>query len=154
MLLVMIGGFMAYKAMHRANSPSLKYTDLELAADDADHSGTCYSLSTVLVANGIFGNALRSWTAPDKDNKDKWTLVLENVVEGPRGPVREFQNFTFEKFGEQLRLMKVEASEGHPTEIGVNIDRLIEAPHARHSTPVDRCGKDGGIGYQFPPDRK
>jgi hypothetical protein len=154
MMLVMVGGFMAYRAMHSADSPSLKFTELELAADDADHSGTCYALSTVLVANGIFGNAARSWVAPEKKNKDKWTLVLENVVEGPKGPVRVFQNFTFEKSGEQVRLVKMEASEGYPTEIGANIDRLLEAPHARHSTPVDRCGKDGGTGYQFPPDKK
>src|SRR4051812_32473859 len=154
MMLVMIGGFVAYKAMHRADSPSLEFTEHELAADDADHTGTCYALSTVLVANGIFGNASRSWTAPEKGNKDKWTLVLENVVEGPKGPVHVFQNFTFEKSGEQLRLVKVEASDGYPTELGRNIDRLLEAAHERHSTAVDRCAKDGGTGYQFPPDRK
>jgi hypothetical protein len=154
MILVMVGGFMIYRATHSSDTPSLKFTELELAADDADHTGTCYALSTVLVANGIFGNALRTWNAPEKGNKDKWTLVIENVIEGPNGPVHVFQNFTFEKSGEQLRLVKVEASEGYPTEIGVNIDRLLEAPHARHSTPVDRCAKDGGIGYQFPPEKK
>ena len=83
MLLVIVGGFTIYKAMSKEDAPSREFTELELAADDEDHTGTCYSLSTVLIANGVFGNATRTWTAPDPDNENKWTLELENVRQDP-----------------------------------------------------------------------
>jgi hypothetical protein len=149
MLLVVVGGFMIHRVMSKDEAPARDFVELELAADDADHTGTCYSLSTVLIANGVFGNAARSWSAPDKGNKHKWTLSVDNVRQEYNGPVHEYQRFTFEKFGEQLRLVSVDASPGFPTEVAVNIDRLLEAPNARKSTPVDRCLKDGGNGYHF-----
>jgi hypothetical protein len=149
MLLVIVAGFLIHRGMSQDDAPARDFVELEFAADDADHTGTCYSLSTVLIANGIFGNVARTWVAPDKDNKNKWTLRLENVRQGYNGPVHEYQRFTFEKFGEQLRLVSVDASAGFPAEIGANIDRLLEAPNARKSTPVDRCLKDGGTGYRF-----
>ena len=154
MLLAIVGGFTIYKAMSKEDVPSREFTELELAADDEDHTGTCYSLSTVLVANGVFGNALRTWSAPDPDNENKWTLEIENVRHGPNGPEHMFQRFTFEKFGEQVRLVDVEASEDLPTDITENIDRMLQAPHHRKSTATDRCLKDGGIGYQYPPPKK
>ena len=150
MLLVMVGGFIAYKTMSKEAAPSRDFVGLELAAEDEDHSGTCYSLSTVLVANGIFGNALRTWT-PHENDERKWTLMIESIRQDSNGPAREFQEFTFEKFGQQVRLVDVDASEGYPTEVAENIDRLLQAPHARKSTPIDRCLEDGGTGYQFPP---
>jgi hypothetical protein len=149
MLLVVVGGFLINRHLHKAEVPSREFTELELAAEDQDHTGTCYSLSTVLVANGIFGNVLRTWTAPD--NEHKWTLALETVEQAHNGPVHRYQNFTFEKFGKQVRLVTVDASEGFPREVAANVDRLLEAPHSRKSTPVDRCLNDGGTGYQYPP---
>ena len=153
MMLVLAGGFLLYRTVGSAKAPSRDFVELELAADDADHSGTCYSLSTVLVANGVFGNVLRTWNKPDPHRKDKWTLVLENVRQDYNGPVHEFQNFTFEKFGDEVRLVLVEASSGYPTDVTKNLDNLLSAPHARKSTPVDRCLKDGATGYQYPPKR-
>jgi hypothetical protein len=153
MLLVMVGGFAIYKFTSKATAPPRAYTDLELAAGDAGHTGTCYALSTVLVANGVFGNALRTWSAPDQKNEDKWMLTLENVQQGYNGPVHVFQKFTFVRSGEQVRLDSVEASEGLPTEVAANIDKLLEAPHVRKSTPVDRCLAPGATGYQFPPHK-
>ena len=153
MLLVMVGGFAIYKATSKESAPSRKFVELELASNDAYHTGTCYALSTVLVANGLFGNAARTWTAPE-GARDRWTIELENVVQGYSGPVREFQHFTFEKVGEQVRLVDVKASEGRRTELGWNIDELIAAAHARKSTPVDRCKEDGGSGYRYPPGKK
>lgn len=154
MLLIVVGGFTIYKTMSKEAAPSRDFTELELAADDDDHTGTCYSLSTVLVANGVFGNTLRTWTAPQPDNEDKWTLQIENVVQGPNGPEHLFQHFTFEKFGEQVRLVDVEASEEFSSDITENIDQLLGAPHQRKSTPTDRCLQDGGTGYQYPPPKK
>ena len=153
MLLVMIGGFVIYKTVSKEAAPPRDFTDLELAAADAGHDGTCYALSTVLVANGVFGNALRTWSAPDKDDDDRWMLTLESVQQGNNGPVSRFQKFTFERDGDEVRLASVEASEGLPTEVGVNIDRMLEAPHGLKSTPVDRCRKDGATGYQYPPPK-
>jgi hypothetical protein len=152
MLLVIVGGFIIF-TMSKEPGPSRDFVELELAADDDDHTGTCYSLSTVLIANGVFGSATRTWSAPDPDNENKWDLTLEGVRQGANGPERIFQEFTFEKFGEQARLVDVDASEDLPVEISENIDRLLEAPHHRKSTPVDRCREDGGTGYQFPPKK-
>jgi len=153
MLLVLVGGFAIHKWTSRNDSPSREFTDLELAAADAGHTGTCYALSTVLVANGVFGNATRTWSAPDSENENKWTLTVEQVQQGYNGPVHEFQKFTFERAGEQVRLTSVEASQGRPTEVAPNIDRLLEAPHGLNSTPVDRCLKQGGTGYKYPPSK-
>jgi hypothetical protein len=153
MLLVMVGGFAIYKFMGKDPTPPRAFTELELASADAEHTGTCYALSTVLVANGVFGNAVRTWSAPDEKNDDKWTLTVESVQQAYKGPAHVFQTFTFVRSGEQIRLDSVEASEGLPTEIAANIDRLLEAPHGMKSTPVDRCQKDGATGYRFPPHK-
>ena len=153
MLLVIVGGFTIYKAMSKEPAPSRAFLELELAADDDDHTGTCYSLSTVLVANGVFGSATRTWSAPDPDNENRWNLELEGVSHGAGGPERVYQVFTFEKFGEQARLVDVDGSRDLPVDITENIDRLLEAPHHRRSTPVDRCLEDGGTGYQYPPKK-
>jgi len=152
-LLVMVGGYFIHKQMTNDDAPSRAFTELELASEDIDRSGTCYALSTVLIANGVFGNALRTWTAPEKDNEDKWTLTLETVQQGYNGPQHQFQKFTFERAGEQVRLVSVEASKGIPTGITANIDRLLEAPHGRKSTPVDRCLGENATGYQYPPPK-
>jgi len=153
MTLVLVGGFAIYKSVHREDAPTRAFTELELAAADAGHTGTCYALSTVLVANGVFGNALRTWSTPDKDDHDKWMLTLESVRQGYNGPQSEFQRFTFERHGDAIWLTSVDASKGYPTELDKNIDRMLEAPHDRRSTPVDRCLKEHGTGYQFPPGK-
>ena len=150
MLLVVVGGFTLYRSMSKEDGPSREFVALELAANDEDHTGTCYALSTLLIANGLYGNNVHTWTAPDPENEGKWTLELERVTQGYNGPERSFQNFTFEKIGEQLRLVAVDASKGIPTEVDWNIDQLLSAAHERRSTPVDRCFKDGGSGYRYP----
>jgi len=114
-------------------------------------AGTCYSLNTVLIANGALGDTARSWSAPQGSRGDEWTLLLESVRQGYNGPEREFRKFTFRRHGEQVQLVSVDASKGHPTEVGAAIDDLLEAPHARRSTPVDRCSHPNASGYQFPP---
>jgi hypothetical protein len=154
MLLVIVGGIFVYRMTSKDEAPPRDFAELELAADDAEHTGTCYSLSTVLIANGVYGQVPRSWSRPNERQEDRWTLRLENVVQAPNGPVREFQDFTFEKVGPQVRLVSVDASAGYPTDVAENIDRLLAAPHRRRSTPVDRCLEDGGTGYRFTPARK
>jgi hypothetical protein len=151
MLLVVVGGFAVYRGLAADDAPSRDFIDLELAGPETRHGGTCYALSTVLIANGVSGNTTRTWTAPEQDNEDKWMLTLENVIQGYNGPEHRFQKFTFERGGEQVRLISVEASEGLPTGIEASIDRLLEAPHALKSTPVDRCQGASGAGYQYPP---
>ena len=148
MLLVMVGGFAIYRSVAQEAAPSRDFVELEFAGADADHTGSCYSLSTVLIANGVFGGATRTWTVA---GKDAWTLGLETVTQGYGGPVHEFQNFTFEKTGKQVRLKSVEASKGRPTDVDKNVDMLLEAPNERHSTPVDRCRESGASGYQYKP---
>jgi hypothetical protein len=143
MLLVMVGGFLTIRYMHREEGPSRKFTELELA-------DSCYSLSTVLIANRFLSGASRTWTTP---REDAWTLKLDDVVQGNGGPVRMFQKFTFEKFGNQVRLVEMEASEGLGTNLTDNLDTLLETPNERHSTPVERCQEPGATGYHFKPKR-
>ena len=151
MLLVMAGGYAIYRGVAREDTPSRKFIELELAANDADHTGTCYSLGSVLIADGVSGKIVRTWTAPEKENPDKWMLTLEGVHQGYNGPQSEFQKFTFARFGETIRLVSMDASKGIPTDLDANIDRLLEGPHGLRSTPVDRCLKGNGAGYQYPP---
>ena len=148
MLLVMVGGFLIHRGVSKEAAPSRDFVELEFAGADADHTGSCYSLSTVLIANGVFGGAIRTWT---RAGENAWTLGLETVSQAYNGPVHEFQNFTFEKVGKQTRLKVVEASKNRPTDVQQNVDLLLEAPNARHSTPVDRCLESGATGYRYQP---
>jgi hypothetical protein len=150
MLLVVVGGFLIHRSVSKEAAPSRDFVELEFAGTDAGHTGSCYSLSTVLIANGVFGGALRTWT---RAGENAWTLGLETVSQAYNGPVHEFQNFTFEKVGKQVRLKAVEASQGRPTDVQKNVDMLLEAPNARHSTPVDRCLESGADGYRYQPRR-
>ncbi|HEU5135230.1 MAG TPA: hypothetical protein VFU13_08820 [Steroidobacteraceae bacterium] len=145
MLLVMVGGFLVFRLTSKEDTPSRDFTALEFAGADADHTGSCYSLDTVLITNRE-GDAVRTWTSP---RDDVWALEIENVVGGNGGPVRVFQVFTFEKQGELVRLTAVDASEGYPTDIERNIDMLLDGPKARRSTPIDRCLEPGATGYRF-----
>jgi hypothetical protein len=151
MLLVVVGGCVIYRGCAGEKTPSREFTGLELSANDVDHTGTCYSLSSVLIADGVSGKTVRTWTRPEKDNPDKWTLTLEAVRQGYNGPRSEFQKFTFARIGKTVHLVSVEASEGIPADVDANIDRLLEGPHGMRSTPVDRCLNGNGTGYQFPP---
>jgi hypothetical protein len=146
MLLVIAGGFMFYRLSSSDAAPPLEFTELEFAGGDNEHTGSCYSLNTVLIANRGKGGPVRTWTAP---RDDAWTLMLEAVVQEHGGPVRWFQKLTFEKHDEQVRLVHVEASENFDTGLKYNIDGLLEAPKAFRSTPIDRCLTPGATGYLF-----
>lgn len=148
MLLVVVGGFAIYRGMAREDAPSRDFLELEFAGADAAQAGSCYSLSTVLIANGVFGGTVRTWKAA---GDDAWTLGLETVGQSYNGPVHDFQNFSFEKSGDLVRLTSVEASAGRPTDVTKNVDLLLEAPNARHSTPVERCTVSGAAGYRYKP---
>lgn len=143
MLLVIVGGFLTVRFMSREEGPSRDFTELEFA-------DSCYSLSTVLISNRFLSGAARTWNAP---RDDAWTLKLDEIVQGPGGPTRIYQKFTFEKDGAQVRLVSMEASEGLDTDLAHNLDTLLEVPNERHSTPVDRCQEPGATGYHFVPRR-
>ena len=118
MLLVIVGGFLTMRYLSKEEGPARSFTELEFA-------DSCYSLSTVLIANRFLSGASRTWTAP---RDDAWTLKLDDIVQGNGGPVRMFQKFTFEKYGDQVRLVAMEASEGLDTGIDFNVDELLESP--------------------------
>jgi len=139
MLLVIVGGFLAVRYTSRNDAPSQEFTEMEFA-------DSCYSLRTVLVTNRFLSGASRTWTAP---RDDAWTLKLDDVVQGNGGPVRVFQKYTFEKYGDNVRLTAMEASEGLDTGIDHNVDELLEAPNARHSMPVERFQDPAATGYHF-----
>jgi hypothetical protein len=143
MLLVIAGGFLAVRYTSGDQGPSRDFSELEFA-------DSCYSLSTVLIANRFLSGASRTWTST---RDDAWTLKLDDVVQGQGGPIRMYQKFTFEKYGDQVRLVGMEASEGLDTDVEHNVDTLLEVPNERHSTPVERCKKPGATGYHFVPRR-
>ena len=150
MLLLVVGGFAIHRLVSAPDGPSREFLDRELAGADEDHTGSCYSLATVIIANTAFTSATLTWTAA---GEDAWKLSMEDVLSNG-GPVHVFQRFTFEQHGEQVRLVSVEASPNQNTEVGANIDNLLMAPNERRSTPVDRCREEGAAGYRYKRKRK
>jgi hypothetical protein len=149
MLLVIFGGFAVHQLTGRGDTPARDFTGLELAAADPAHTGTCYALDTVLLASTFGTNAVSTWTRPDADDDDRWTLRLENVQQGPNGPAHVFQEFSFRRIEDMIRLVNVEASGGISEDLRHNIDALLQGPHTMNSTPVERCQVSGATGYQF-----
>jgi len=150
-LLVMFGGYAIYHLTSKEEGPSRKFTELEFAGADADHTGSCYSLDTVLFAQRAFSKATRTWTSP---REDAWTLTLDEVVEGHAGPQSIFRKYTFEKHGDQVRLVSMEATEKVSIDLTTNIDELVDGPDDLDSTPVERCRAEGAKGYKFRPSRR
>jgi hypothetical protein len=150
MMLVLVVGFVGYRFLGADDAPSRDFTALEFAGADEDHTGSCYSLDTVLVASRIGSSAARTWTSP---REDVWELLIDDVVQGNGGPVRVFSKYTFEKVDDQVRLISAEGSKGHSTDLEENIDGLINFPKSRGSTPIDRCLEPGATGYRFKPQR-
>jgi hypothetical protein len=144
MLAVMVGGFLITKQCSADKLPPREFTALELTG--ADGSGSCYSLSTILVANQAVNASTSTWESPSEGT---WKLKLEAVVQGYGGPEHIFRTLTFAQSGERVRLTSVDASKNQPNTILATIDDLLDAPHSLRSTPVDRCGKNGGTGYLY-----
>ncbi len=146
MMLVIAGGYLIHHLTSKEDSPSSDFTALEFAGADLQHTGSCYSLRTVLTTNRMSSNAVRTWTSP---REDAWTLALDTIVQGAAGPTQISQKLTFEKFGDQVRLVSVEGSDKVPTDLKLNIDALLEAPRSLRSVPIERCEKEGATGYLF-----
>lgn len=146
MMLVLAGGYLVHHLSSKEDAPSRDFTELEFAGADEEHTGSCYSLSTVLVANRGFNGAVRTWTSP---RENAWTLALDSVVQSYGGPVQISRKLTFEKAGTQVRLVSVEASEELPTGLKHNIDALLEGTRELRSTPIERCQQEGATGYLF-----
>lgn len=142
--LTLVVGFLVHRAVSKEDSPSREFTDLELSLPGQE--GSCYSLSTTYIANGIFGKAPRTWK---NTGKNAWQLTVERVVEGYGGPTRDFSTWTFERHGKAVELVQVEASPGNPQTPVESLDDLLIAPNSLHSTPVDRCLDAGATGYRF-----
>jgi hypothetical protein len=150
MMLVMTVGFVIYRMSSGEEAPSRAFLDLEFEGADFEESGSCYSLSTILIANRPFGGEARTWTSTAEN---RWTLLIDDVVQGNGGPVREFQKLTFEKHGDLVRLITVETTKGFDTDLDRNVEGLVRAAHGRRSTPIDRCLEPGAKGYLFTPRR-
>lgn len=146
MLLVIIGGYGLYRLGATPDSPPRKFLDSELAGADKDHTGSCYALSTVIVANLAHTSVVASWKP---DGEDAWTLSLDELSHGGGVPVHFYQHLTFRQHGDRVRLIEVDASEGQSTEIDANLDALLIAPNERRSTPTDRCREPGAAGYNY-----
>lgn len=137
-------GLLAYHALSPRDAPERAFTELELSLPGRE--GSCFSLSTTLIANGIFGKTPRTWK---QAGDDSWQLTVESLAQGYAGPVREFSSWTFEKHGKEVELVGVEASPGRPQTPEASLTDLLAAPNARRSTPVDRCREPGASGYLY-----
>ena len=146
MLAVMVGGFLIARQCSADKLPPRDFTARELTG--VDESGSCYSLSTILAANRVVSASTSTWDSP---RDGTWRLKLESVVQGYGGPQHLFRTLTFEQSGDRVRLVSVDASKHQPDTIQSNIDDLLDAPTSLKSTPVDRCGKNGGTGYRYKP---
>lgn len=152
MLLVVVGGFTLHRVFNKPDVPSRAFLDLEFTGADREYTGSCYSLSTVVVAHtALRRDRVTQWKPAGEDS---WTLSVESIEGGYGGPVHIFQHYTFEQHGDQARLVKVEASKGLSTGLADNIKLLLEGPHDLNSTPVDRCLQPGAKGYRFKPRPK
>ena len=137
-------GFLAWRATAKDDQPPRDFTNLELSLPG--EAGSCYSLSTTFIANGVFGRTTRSWK---EAGDDAWSLTVERVIQGYNGPAREFSTWTFERHGRTVELVQVEASPGMPQDPVASLTDLLQAPNSMHSTPVDRCLESGATGYLF-----
>ena len=146
MLAVIIGGFFLTRQCAAEKTPPREFTALEF--EGVDETGSCYSLSTVLVAHRAFDKPTVTWESPGEGT---WKLKMESVAQGYAGPEHLYRTLTFEKAGDKVRLVSVDASKNQPDTIDANIDDLLDSPNALRSTPVDRCGKNGGAGYKYKP---
>ena len=91
MLLVIVGGFFAHRMLSKPEGPPREFLDRELAGADVQRTGTCYSLSTVVIANTMFSSAMLGWTAA---GDDAWILAIEDV-QHDGAPVHVYQRFRF-----------------------------------------------------------
>jgi len=149
MLLVIVGGFALYRHAQKPEGPSREFLDTEFAGADVDRTGSCYSLSTVIIANSAFTNATLEWKHAGAEDEERWRLSIEELMNGGSTPVHVFQRYTFMRKGELVELVAVEASEGQSKVIKDHVDNLLEAPNGIHSTPVDRCKDPAATGYEF-----
>jgi hypothetical protein len=146
MLAVMVGGFFLVRQCSAEKLPPREFTALEFAGADDPQVGSCYSLSTMIVANLVTNKPTTSWESP---REGTWKFKIESVVQGYSGPVHSFRTLTFEQSGDLVRLVSVDASKDQPQTLKANIDDLLDAPNSLRSTPVDRCAKNGGTGYRY-----
>jgi hypothetical protein len=137
-------GLLVVRAHSKNDAPPREFTELE--ASLAGEDGSCYSLSTILIANRLFGSTLRTWK---KVGDDAWEITLEAVVAGRGGPTRQYWSGTFEKRGSTAVLVKVESSPGNSPDPVSSLDGLLVEPNGMHSTPVARCTGAGATGYHF-----
>lgn len=144
MLLVIVGGVGLHRALTDPDSPSRDFLDRELAGPQGQ-PGSCYSLSTVLIANLMMGPT-REWKPA---HEGAWTLVFEDLQGSGAGPRHFFQRFTFEKRGEMVHLVDVETVDWANADVTDNLEGLLLAPNQRRSTPVERCAQPGAQGFNF-----
>jgi hypothetical protein len=142
---VIVLAFLAYRLFGATDTaPPRDFLELELLAADNEHTGTCYSLSTVLIANTIgYSNATVSW---HRVVPDTWTRRSEEMVQSTRGPTHVWQSITFRRENERiLPVAHDSAPDPGPTLVDA-IDQLLHAPIERGSTRVQRC-LAGGASY-------
>jgi hypothetical protein len=128
------------------DSPSREFTDLELVAADHQSTGTCYSLSTVLIATSFWQQRpVITWT---RVNDTTWKHRAEGFADPQSGGQGTWWiDYTFEQRDQSVVITDYASSDSReytPTQV---IDALLEAPIDMKSTKVDRC-LNGGSGYQ------
>jgi hypothetical protein len=128
------------------DAPPREFTELELGAADAEATGTCYSLSTVLIANVYSGpRPVITWT---RVSDTVWKRRYEGVHDANSGLQGAWWiEHTFEQRDPKVVLTGYESSDAREYTSQQVLDSLLEAPIERRSTQVDRC-INGGTGYR------
>ncbi len=120
------GTYLVYHLSSKEEAPSRDFTELEFAGADDQHTGSCYSLSTVLDHQSLFQRRGANLVVAARRRVDAGARRVS--CRAMAGRLQIFQKFTFEKDGDQVRLASVEASEKLPTDLKTNIDALLESP--------------------------
>ena len=122
-------------------APSRDFLDLEFEGADFEQTGI------LLFARAPYSSRIARPPATRGPGRrrttDRWTLLLDDVVQGNGGPVRVFQKFTFEKHESMVRLVTLETDErlrhrSRPEHRRPGQVRARTALHAHRSLPRTR----------------
>jgi hypothetical protein len=113
----------------RLSNPPPAFAALEITTAGATTTPTCYSLNSLLVANGLAGDAPRVWT---ERVKDEWTLRV--------GRKSTWRTYRFVRENDMVLPMQVVSSDDLP-QISMEhvMDQWVKLAKEKNAPRVGRC---------------
>jgi hypothetical protein len=113
----------------RLSNPPPAFAALEITTAGATTTPTCYSLNSLLAANGLSGDAPRVWT---ERVKDEWTLRV--------GRRNTWRTYTFRRENDLVVPMMVVSSDDLP-QISMErvMDQWLKLAKEKNAMRVSRC---------------